>query len=224
MATAAYHLCELAIALDPTDPRYSLPTIPIDCHRVLDVGCGAGQTLMALRLSPTIEAWGVDVDGEAIALGKRLAPHLRLLLTRGERLPPDIQEIDFAYSRVALPYMEIPQALAELARVLRPGGMLWLSLHPVSMTLREWARALRRGRFRDLLGRSYVLACGAWFWLTGRTFPAPWGARRTESWQSLRGIKRALSHAGFVGVTVERSAHFHVTARRGSPETVSVPS
>lgn len=211
--TDNYHLRELAIARNPADPRHSLPTIPADCRRVLDIGCGAGQTLLALNLPPTLEGWGVDVDPAAIALGKRLASHLHLTIASGERLPPELRDVDFIYSRVALPYMAIPAALAEMARVMSPGGTLWFSLHPARMTLRECSCALMRGRVRELVGRLYVLASGVCFWLTGRTFAAPWGTHHTESWQSIRGMRLALTRAGFELTSVQRTAHFIITAR-----------
>jgi SAM-dependent methyltransferase len=212
--TDNYHLRELEIARNPADPRHCLPKVPAICSRVLDVGCGAGQTLLALNLPQTTEAWGVDVDSDAIVLGNQLAPHLRLLLASAERLPPEIQNVDFVYSRVSLPLMQIHVALAEMARVLSSDGTLWFALHPAKMALREWQAALRRGRFRDVVARSYVVACGLWFWLTGRTFAAPWGARHTESWQSIRGMKLALARVGLELTSVERSTHFIVTARR----------
>lgn len=208
-----YHRKELAIAGDPTAPGHCLPPVSPTYRRVLDVGCGAGQTLLALNLPPTVEAWGVDIDSSAIALGQRLAPQLRLLCAAGEQLPLEIYDVDFVYSRVALPYMDIEMALSEMARVLRPGGTLWLVLHPARMTLKELTRAMRQRKLVDIMGRCYVLACGGWFWLTGRTFRAPWGAHRTESWQSVRGMQRALARAGFGAIAVGRSSHFIVTAR-----------
>lgn len=210
----SYHLRELEIARNPADPRRCLPIVPANCARVLDVGCGAGQTLLALNLPPTTEAWGVDVDHSAIALGKQLAPHFHLTVASGEQLPAEIGDVDFAYSRVALPYMEIHLALAEMARVMRPGGTLWLALHPARMTLNECLDAVKHRQVRDFLARLYVLANGAWFWLTGRTFAAPWGVRHTESWQSIRGMKLALARAGLEMTSVTRSAHFIMTARR----------
>jgi ubiquinone/menaquinone biosynthesis C-methylase UbiE len=209
-----YHLRELEIARNPADPRHSLPTVPANCSRVLDVGCGAGQTLLALNLPSTTEAWGVDVDRAAIALGKQLAPRFHLVVASGERLPAEVRDVDFLYSRVALPYMEIHVALAEMARVMRSDGTLWLALHPARMTLRECLDAVKHRRFRDFVARLYVLSSGAWFWLTGRTVAAPWGARNTESWQSIRGMKLAFARAGLELTSVERSVHFIMTARR----------
>lgn len=132
--------------------------MPRNCRAVLDVGCGAGQTLIAANLEGSTQAYGIDSDFKALRLGRQLTRRVHFVCARGERLPLHANAFDFVISRVASPYMHIPTALAEMARVLQPGGRLWLVLHPCSMTFRELARSLRSLSLKDALFRMYVLA------------------------------------------------------------------
>ena len=61
-----YHEQELRIALDPANPKRLVPDTG-SATSVLDIGCGAGQTLIALP--PGKRCIGVDIDEEAIRLG-----------------------------------------------------------------------------------------------------------------------------------------------------------
>jgi len=124
MDIGAYHVLELQIAADPADTRRVMPSITAAHRRIVDVGCGAGQTLIASRLPEDVIAVGVDCDQGALSLGRLLYPRLRLARARGESLPLPTAYFDLAISRVALPYMRTGAALAEMARVLRPGGRL----------------------------------------------------------------------------------------------------
>ena len=62
MDSTDYHLQELAIANCPADPRHILPPVSASHRWLLDVGCGAGQTLIASRLDPGVKVCGVDPD------------------------------------------------------------------------------------------------------------------------------------------------------------------
>ncbi|WP_337692465.1 class I SAM-dependent methyltransferase [Ornithinimicrobium pratense] len=105
----------------------------MDGRRVLDAGCGSGPLAAALRergalvsafdLSPGMvtlarERLGDDVDVQVADLG--------------ERLPYDDDSFDVIVCSLALHYLEDWAApLAELRRVLRPGGRLIISVpHP----------------------------------------------------------------------------------------------
>ena len=136
MDIGAYHVLELQIAANPVDTRRVMPTIGAHHRRIVDVGCGAGQTLIASRLGEEVEAFGVDRDHKALSLGRQMYPRLRLIRARGEELPLPSRSFDLAISRVALPYMRTTAALSEMARVLRPGGDLWIVLHPFSLVWR----------------------------------------------------------------------------------------
>jgi predicted RNA methylase len=62
------------------------PIFPTKHKRILDVGCGMGQTLFAAQLPSDIEAYGVDCDLEAIKAGRRLSPqNIKLEYAGGEK-------------------------------------------------------------------------------------------------------------------------------------------
>src|SRR5579862_1211793 len=104
-----YHLRELEIALSPDDARRALPVVPDGCARVLDVGCGAGQTLIASDLKGA-RAFGIDYDHSPLKGGKARNGHIEFVQASGEALPFADASLDFVISRVALPYMRIPVA------------------------------------------------------------------------------------------------------------------
>lgn len=212
-----YHLAELRIASDPAHPAHLNPPIPAG-SRVLDVGCGAGQTLIAA--ADGSRAVGLDVDLPALALGRTLSSERRrderggrpeggigLVCAAGEALPFRPGSFDQVVCRVALPYMHAPSALAESRRVLAPGGALWLTLHPFAV---PW-RALWRGGAKNALYQLYVVANGLLFHLTQRQLRLP--NHRIESFQTRSAIRRALRTAGFEDVTLARGRHFVATAR-----------
>ena len=221
---AEYHLAELAVARDPRDPRRVMPDVPRDARAVLDVGCGAGQTLIALDVPQGVTLrCGVDVDVGALALGRQLDAGLALAQARGEALPFADGSFDLVLCRVALPYMDVPQAVREMARVLRPGGTLWLVLHPVRIALSALAAHVRRGQPRGVLFQLYVLANGLALHVAGRQFRFPFGRRQFESAQTWRGVARALRAAGLEGAA-SRGAFFVVTARKPAPRPAASPS
>jgi len=163
--------------------------------RVLDLGCGTSRDLTPWGVSPQDDITGLDLNRRRLELAQVRFPNRAYVEAVGEHLPFADNRFDRVISLVALPYMDIRVALGELHRVLVPGGSLWLSLHPAAFTVSE---LLHNALPRPLptLFRFYVLTNGFCFHLTGRTLRFING--RTESFQTLRGMKRALHHAGFV--------------------------
>ncbi|MDF1504733.1 methyltransferase domain-containing protein, partial [Roseisolibacter sp. H3M3-2] len=108
-----YHLAEFEIALDPRRPEHLMPPLGARHRRVLDVGCGAGQTLAAAAvLHPAAGrlACGVDVVVASVAAGRARWPALALAAARDEALPYGDASFDLVFSRVALPYMHVGAA------------------------------------------------------------------------------------------------------------------
>ncbi|MGE0131171.1 MAG: class I SAM-dependent methyltransferase [Blastocatellales bacterium] len=214
MSEIAYHLLEFEIARAGDDPRRVMPVLSDRDGSILDIGCGAGQTLITCDLKPGAFACGVDVDEEALALGKRMSRGAALARASGERLPFPDQSFDVVISRVALPYMHIPGALREIARVLKPGGQVWFMLHSISMVLRGVARSLRELNAKSLIYQHYVIANGLLFHFTGRQFRCPFNHGKCESFQTASGIVRAMRAAGFDEVRAECDGFFIVTASK----------
>lgn len=213
-ANLEYHLRELRIAQDPSDPRRCMPVVPDSVRSLLDVGCGAGQTIEGLNLPASVRKVGVDIDRTSLAYGRKGFPNTSFVCAAGEALPFRDGQFDMVISRVAAPYMRFPEAPVEMARVLRPGGMLWLSLHPLAMVLDSLRRGLASLRLRPILFNSYVLANGLLLHFGGRTTPFPLARGRTESFQTGRGIRRVLERAGFRDAKVVEDRQFVVAALR----------
>jgi ubiquinone/menaquinone biosynthesis C-methylase UbiE len=101
--------------------------------RLLDVGCGTGRFLDFVKQAwPRLPAFGVDMSDAYIGEARR---HLRrwcwlhLLVAKGEALPvPDASQdaVTSIYLFHELPPKVRRAALAEFARVLKPGGRLVL--------------------------------------------------------------------------------------------------
>jgi len=210
-----YHEQELAIALSDSDRRHVLPPLPERFDSILDLGCGAGQTLIASRLPPHVLACGVDVDLSALALGRTMTSGVQFVLASGERLPFADRSFDVIISRVALPYMHVPTTLREIARVLTPGGYLWIALHPLGVHLRRIVKSARGGNVRDVVYVSYVIVNGLWFAWTGHQFRFPFNRLRCESFQTAAGMTRALGTLGFHEIRVSTEPFFVMSATKG---------
>lgn len=237
MDSIAYHLQELAAARDPADPRHCLPRLLPHERDVLDIGCGIGQLFVASgragrdrgaaadsagnpaagdagTMDTTAgHSVGIDIDQAALAHGAARFPGVRLLRANAGTLPFADASFDVVVSRVSLPYTDMPRALGEIARVLRPGGRLWLTLHPVARTRGELRRALALRQPRDVVFRLYVLLNGWLLHATGRSVAFP-GNGRHESFQTPKGMRRLLAARGFESIEADRARHFLVTARR----------
>lgn len=101
--------------------------------RVLDIGCGTGQTTRdAARAAADGVALGVDLSGQMIALARRLAAEHGIANARFEQADAQIHRFpaasfDVAISRTGTMFFGDPAAaFANIARALAPGGRLTL--------------------------------------------------------------------------------------------------
>jgi ubiquinone/menaquinone biosynthesis C-methylase UbiE len=101
-------------------------------HAVLDVGCGTGTlALVILEHHPGVSLIGVDPDPRALARAERKAVQagVRVRFERGfgDSLAHPDASFDRVFSSMMfhhVPADEKPRVLAEIRRVLRPGGRL----------------------------------------------------------------------------------------------------
>jgi ubiquinone/menaquinone biosynthesis C-methylase UbiE len=209
----SYHLQELGLVNNLLDPRRLVPTFDCAGWVVLDIGCGIGQILTAPELNSCKELHGIDIDEDAIAFGKRKFPDLKLSVSGAERIPYADDFFDLAFSRVALPYTDIPVVLNEIFRVTKPGGRIWLTLHDWNMERVQIGAAIRGANLRRLMDRAYVLVNSFILRFFGRCMRRPWRSG-TESFQTESGIKKLVAAAGFQNVALRHDQHFLVTATK----------
>ena len=190
-----------------------MPPIPAGCRRIVDIGCGMGQTLMASS-PPGAFACGIEPDVEAIRFGRRINREIHLVGGKAEHLPVRSGWAEFAIARLSLPYARIPEAVREVYRVLEPGGVFWSVLHPFSMTLRELLASAASLRIRSTVYQLYVLANGLALHVAGRQLRYPLNRRRCESFQTEGGMVRVLRAAGFRDISASRSPWLVVTAKK----------
>lgn len=101
--------------------------VPVDA-RVLDVGCGSGwasRLLAGVAIKGRVT--GIDISNEMINLARAsstLFPQCDFEVASTEQLPFSDNEFTHAFSMESLYYYrDIPTALNEIHRVLKPGGV-----------------------------------------------------------------------------------------------------
>lgn len=93
-------------------------------ERALDVGCGEGRFCRVLR-AEGIEPVGLDPTKALLEQARRRDPGGRYVRASAEAMPFDDADFDLVISYIAL--VDIPDfrtAIAEMARVLQPGGTI----------------------------------------------------------------------------------------------------
>jgi ubiquinone/menaquinone biosynthesis C-methylase UbiE len=137
--------------------------------RVLDLGCGTGRNLPLFGRA--VRAVGLDPCHESLLAARRRAPGVPLVRARAEALPFLDRAFDTVVSGLVFCSVEdVPRGLAEVGRVLKPGGVLRMLEHvraasPVAARLQDLTQPV-------------------WTWFTGGCHPN----RDTEA---------AVSAAGF---------------------------
>ena len=122
-------------------------------RRILDAGCGSGPLFAALRDRGAIVT-GIDKSAGMVELARRrLGDDADLRVAElGSPLPFPDDAFDDVTASLVLHYLEDwGPALAELRRVLKPGGRLLVSVeHPFAITLMH----LEAGREADYFATS----------------------------------------------------------------------
>ncbi len=158
---------------------------------VLDAGCGGGG--MALSLAEeAASVVGIDIADRFADAGTRLAAerrvcNLRFAVADGQALPFRDRSFDLVLSHAVIEHVaDAPRYLRECARVLRPGGWMYLSTAPyLSFAGAHLPRLKVPVPLHLLVGRR--VAFGA-FRLLARH--APWTLRETLHENSFIGAAR----------------------------------
>ena len=176
--------------------------------RILDAGCGGGLALAELsaRFAPSAIA-GVDSDAALIAQARRAHPDADLRVGDVAKLEFADGGFDLVLCHQLLHHLSAPaQALAELHRVLAPGGVLLLTESCASFLRLWWVRLFfRHPRNAYRSAADYVaLVRAAGFALDERAIstPATW-------WAQLD-----LGVLARLGITLTKEPLVHLVATR----------
>lgn len=146
-------------------------------ERVLDLGCGTGYTACLLAKRPGATVFGVDLQPKMLtwakkrAVRKHVTETVHLIAADAHRLPFRDASFDAAVVESVLIFCDVPVALAELFRVLKPGGRLGcnevtaigeitreqkeqfaasIGVAPTVPTADDWGRDLKDAGFVDV--------------------------------------------------------------------------
>ena len=129
--------------------------IPLDAFRtfvsegdaILDYGCGYGRSCAFLRENGYTDVVGVDISNAMLNRGNRMHDGLRLRRMEGRRLP--FADETFAACTLLAVLTCVPGdegqrgIVDEIHRVLKPGGILYLSDYPLQRDRRNQERYSR---------------------------------------------------------------------------------
>ncbi|HQV83497.1 MAG TPA: class I SAM-dependent methyltransferase [Ornithinibacter sp.] len=109
--------------------RHALGVQRLDGLRALDVGCSAGFIADELALAGATTT-GVDIDEPGLAKARaRFGERVDFRVARGEALPFDDDTMDIVVLNHIYEHVVDPEAVvADIHRVLRPGGVLYLGI------------------------------------------------------------------------------------------------
>ncbi len=163
---------------------------------LLDLGCGSGFWLPGYA-AEAARVIGVEPDPRLLPLAADRDARVRVLRGSAEHIPLDDQSVDVVHARFA--YFFPPgcdAGLAEVMRVLRPGG-----------TLVVVGNDLRAGEFAELLRAA-----------AGALVPA--GGDETDAWWAARGADRVTVRSAW---RFSSRADFEAVLRMEFPLRVADP-
>jgi ubiquinone/menaquinone biosynthesis C-methylase UbiE len=177
---------------DPKRARAAIAAIANrQVQRVLDVGCGAGQELIPFAQSGAF-CVGIDISPQ-VGHAPWRPEHGQVTFVQGaaETLPFQSASFDVLVCRVALAFMHNRRALREMARVLRPRGLLLLKLNAAPFYLRDLRRGLADLDVRRCLHAVHVLVGGVIYHALGSQIRTPFiNATFQSEWMLRRELRR----------------------------------
>ncbi len=113
--------------------KLMLETLPLDGAHVLELGCGKAEKTRLLAESGRVrEIVALEVDDIQHRRNLEITdlPHVSFRHGGAEAIPAEDGSVDIVLMFKSLHHVPMPlmdQALSEIARVLKPGGLAWIS-------------------------------------------------------------------------------------------------
>jgi ubiquinone/menaquinone biosynthesis C-methylase UbiE len=177
--------------------------VDIEIERVLDVGCGAGYDLLPFFEKTKCRGSGVDIAENLGAVGRSFFENKgfleRVSFIRGDGglLPFREETFDVVLCMVALPYMNNEKTLAEIARVLRPNGILFLQIHSPKFYFAMIRERFLKNQFKAVIYPFIALFAGVIYYISGKQIEG--GIMNgKEMFQTESMIRRRFIKYGFV--------------------------
>ena len=142
-----------------------LAELPFDGARVLELGCGRAEKTRTLAETGRLqEILALEVDAIQHARNLQITdlPRVRFALGGAEAIPAADASFDIVIMFKSLhhvPMGQMDQALAEVARVLRPGGLAWISEPVYAGELNEVMRLFHDEK--EVREAAFAAVCGA---------------------------------------------------------------
>ena len=240
--------------MDATTPPPDLPVsiddeldllarcVPLADRQILELGCGAAQLVRALlRRHPGSSVTALEVDARQHA--KNLAdpqPGLVFVAAGAQDIPRADASFDLVLMLKSLHHVPVPllgRALAEAARVLRPGGHLYVSEPVYAGPFNEVVKLFNDERVVREAAQAAVdaaLGTGAWAERHDHHFEMPVRFRDFAEFEqklmrptfadhhideaTTEAVRTALGpHAGPDGYAFKRPMRVRLLQRTGSP-------
>ena len=141
---------------------------------ILDLGCGAGQDILPFVEQTNAFCVGLDYAAElgavvgSIFKEEKLKNRMAFVRSTGEQIPFADASFDTVLCRVALPYMHNRRTFAEVARVLKPGGVFLLKTHAPAFYFELLKTRLKTFNPKQIAYPLICLAGSLWHQATGK--------------------------------------------------------
>lgn len=195
-----------------------------DARRVLDFGCGSGWVLAEAKYQNIPHRVGVDCAVDSVRTASQNTG-LDFAVADGLHLPFRSETFDVVIGHVSMPYMNTSGAFAEIYRVLRPGGSIFLTVHSFFYLRQRLQASVRRQNWKDILFCGYMAVNGLLNHFSLPQMQLWWKRRVFETVNTPGGLAKAARKQGFAMVSVEYEPariFFAITARKAAPNRGAV--
>jgi SAM-dependent methyltransferase len=120
----------------------------IQASKIVDLGCGWGQTTLELAERSFGSILGIDRSATAISFARQQLPeklqsHVDFIQADSTSLPLEDRSVDLVFTQCSMLWMTpVANVLSECHRVLKPGGRL-VAIEPDYGGLMEWPASIQ---------------------------------------------------------------------------------